>query len=77
MVNASGKKQTNIIKLDGIKKIASQGLVTTLQSDDFNSENSFSNPKNVAPKESTVAIKGKKIIFISLPYSFSVIRIKM
>jgi alpha-N-arabinofuranosidase len=77
VVNASGKKQTNTIKLDGVKKIASQGLVTTLQSDDLNSENSFSNPKNVAPKESTVSIKGKKIIFGSLPYSFSVIRIKM
>ena len=73
IVNASGKKQTNIIKLDGIKKIASQGLVTTLQSGDLNSENSFSNPKNVAPKESTVSIKGNKIIFISLPYSFSII----
>ena len=77
VVNASGKEQTNDIVLEGVKNVASRGLVTTLQSDDLNSVNSFSKPQNVAPKESTVAIKANKINFTSLPYSFSVIRIKM
>ena len=77
VVNASGKEQTNNITLEGVKKVASQGLLTTLQSDDLNSMNSFNAPQNVAPKESSVAIKGNKLNLTSLPYSFSVIRIKM
>lgn len=77
VVNASGKGQTNIFRLDGIKKATTQAEVTTLQSDDLNSENSFSNPENVTPKVSSVSVKAKKINFTSLPYSFSVIRIKM
>ena len=77
VVNASGKEKTNNITLEGVKKMVSQGLLTTLQSNDLNSVNSFNQPMNVAPKESSVAIKGNKINLISLPYSFSVIRIKM
>ncbi|MEP6596043.1 MAG: alpha-L-arabinofuranosidase C-terminal domain-containing protein [Ginsengibacter sp.] len=77
VVNASGKIQTNNITLEGVKKKASQGLLTTLQSDDADSMNSFSQPQNVAPKESFIAIKGNKINFTSKPYSFSVIRVKM
>ena len=77
VVNASGKEQTNTFRLDGIKKAATQAEVTTLQSDDLSSENSFSNPENVAPKESSVGVKGKKIVYTSLPYSLSVIRIRM
>ena len=56
-MNASGKEQTNTFRLDGIKKAATQAEVTTLQSDDLSSENSFSNPENVAPKESSVTVK--------------------
>jgi len=77
VINASGKEKTNNITLEGVKKVASQGLLTTLQNDDLNSVNSFSQPQNVAPKEISVAIKGNKINLTSLPYSFSVIRIKM
>lgn len=77
VVNASGNEQTNIFRLDGIKKAATQAEVTTLQSDDLSSENSFSNPENVAPKESSVIVKKRKINFTSKKYSFSVIRVKM
>ena len=77
LVNASGKEQTNNITIEGVKKAASKALVTTLQSFDLENVNSFNAPKNVAPKDSSVAIKGNKINFTSLPYSFSVIRIKM
>jgi alpha-L-arabinofuranosidase len=77
VVNASGKEQTNTFRLDGIKKAATQAEVTTLQSDDLSSENSFSNPENVAPKESSVTVKKREINFTSKKYSFSVIRVKM
>lgn len=76
VVNASGNEQTNNITLEGVKKVVSQGLLITLQSDDLNSANSFGEPQNVAPKETSIAINGNKINLASLPYSFSVIRIK-
>ena len=76
VVNASGKKQTNTIKLDGLKKLGSEAIVTTLQSDDINSENSFAKPFNVSPVESKIPVKKKQILLSSAPYSFSVIRVK-
>lgn len=76
VVNASGKEQTNNIMLEGVKKAASQGLLTTLQSDDLNSMNSFDHPKNVSPEETTITVKANKINLTSMPYSLSVIRIK-
>ncbi len=77
IVNASDKEQINTFMLDGIKKVATQAEVTTLQNNDLNSENSFSNPRNVSPQESSVNVKSKKLNFTSMPYSFSVIKVKM
>ncbi len=77
VVNASGKEQTNTFKLDGSKKFGSVAKVTTLQSNDPTSENSFERPFNVAPVEAEVAVKKKQILFKSKPYSLSVIRLKM
>ena len=72
-----GKEQANTFKLEGINKGVSRGSVTTLQSNDLESENSFAKPYNVAPVESTIAVNGKQIKFKAAPYSFSVIRVKM
>ena len=77
VVNASGKEQTNVIQLDGFQKFASKGTVTTLQSSNLNSENSFAKPLNVAPAESSIPVKGKQIALTSAPYSLSVIRVKI
>ncbi len=77
VVNASGKAQTNKFRLDGLKRKNSMANVTTLQSDDLTSMNSFGDPKNVAPQQSSLSLKGNVINFISQPYSFSVLRIKM
>jgi alpha-L-arabinofuranosidase len=77
VVNVSGTAKTNNITLAGVKKVVSPALLTTLQSDDPNSINSFNYPFNVSPKESSVVIKRNKINVTSLAYSFSVIRIKM
>ncbi len=77
VVNASGKSQTNTFKLVGLKKGNSTAAITTLQSDDLTSMNSFSDPKNVAPKQSSIPLKGNAINFTSQPHSLSVIRIKM
>ncbi|MEO8108633.1 MAG: alpha-L-arabinofuranosidase C-terminal domain-containing protein [Ginsengibacter sp.] len=77
VVNASGKAQTNKFRLNGLKKKKSAADVTTLHSDDLTSMNSFSDPKNVAPEQSSLSLEGSAINFNSKPYSFSVIRIKM
>jgi alpha-L-arabinofuranosidase len=76
VVNASDKAQTNTLQLDGVKKPAAKGKLLTMQSD-LTAVNSFDNPNNVAPVESTIAIKNKKITLSTAPYSFSVIRVKL
>ncbi|AEV97110.1 alpha-L-arabinofuranosidase [Niastella koreensis] len=76
VVNASDKAQTNNLQLDGVKKLAAQGKLLTMQSD-LTAVNSFDSPTNVAPVESTIAIKNKKITLNTAPYSFSVLRVKL
>ena len=77
LVNASAKEQTNSILLEGIKKLAPKASMTVLQSDDLYSINSFDAPQKVAPKESVITVKGKKIELATAAYSFSVLRIKL
>ena len=77
IVNASAKEQTNTLLLEGVKKMAKEGKLITLQTNDLDAVNSFDQPNLVSPKESSIKIKGKKIDFVSQPYSFSVIRIKI
>jgi alpha-L-arabinofuranosidase len=77
VVNASGKEQKKNISFDGAKKLAANATLTILKSDDLNTVNSFNAPQQVAPKESTIAVKNKKLLLTAAPYSFSVIRVKM
>ena len=77
LVNASNKTQTNTLALQGVKKLAAKGTLTVLQSDELYSVNSFDNPTKVAPKESVIAIKGKKMELVSAPYSFTLLRVKI
>jgi alpha-L-arabinofuranosidase len=76
VVNASDKPQVNTLQLDGVKKIAAKGKLTVMQAE-LTALNSFDSPTNVAPVESTIAIKAKKIQLNSSPYSFSVLRVKL
>lgn len=76
VVNASDKPQNNMLQLDGVKKIASKGKLFVMQSE-LTALNTFDSPTKVAPVESTITIKGKKIVLNSSPYSFSVLRIKL
>lgn len=77
VVNASGKEKIKAISLEGIKKMPSQASLTVLQSNDPLVMNSFDVPLQVAPKESTIAVKGKLVNLVAAPYSFSVIKVKM
>jgi alpha-N-arabinofuranosidase len=76
LVNAQDKPQVKQINVDG-KKLAANGKLITLQSDDLNSMNSFENPMSVAPKEDVISVKGKQISLTLKPYSINVIRVKM
>jgi alpha-L-arabinofuranosidase len=77
IVNASEKQQNHTISIEGIKSIAAKGKLIVLKSDHLYSMNSFENPKNIAPQESEIYVKGKKIQLNLSPYSFSVLRIKI
>jgi len=77
LVNASAKQQTKSISVEGARKLAAQGTLSVLQTTDLNSVNSFGSPQQVAPVESTMAVKGKQFDLVAPPYSFSVVRIKM
>jgi alpha-L-arabinofuranosidase len=76
VVNASDKPQSNTLQLEGVKKLASKGKLVVMQSE-LTALNSFDSPTNVAPVESTIVIKGKKITLNNSPYSFSVLRVKL
>ncbi|WP_207510622.1 alpha-L-arabinofuranosidase C-terminal domain-containing protein [Longitalea luteola] len=76
VVNASDKPQINTLQVDGVKKIAAKGKLIVMQSE-LTALNSFDNPTNVAPVESTINTKAKKIVLNSSPYSFSVLRVKL
>ena len=76
LVNASDRKQTKQLAVNG-KKLFSSGKIVTLQSNDLKAMNSFENPMNVSPKEETIAVKGKEINLTLQPYSFTILRVKM
>jgi alpha-L-arabinofuranosidase len=77
LVNPSAKPISKTILLDGFKPAISKGLLTVLQTNGNSNVNSFSEPKNVAPVESAIALKGRQLDFTAAAYSFSVIRIKL
>jgi alpha-L-arabinofuranosidase len=76
VVNASDKPQSNTLQFEGVKKIAAKGKLIVMQSE-LAAVNSFDTPTKVAPVESTIVIKGKKILLNTSPYSFSVLRVKL
>jgi alpha-L-arabinofuranosidase len=51
--------------------------VTTLQSGDLNAENSFEQPRRVAPQSSTLAVSSSTIQVHLAPYSLTVYRIPL
>jgi alpha-L-arabinofuranosidase len=77
VVNVAGKPQTNVIALEGVKTLAGEGKAIVLQGSQLNAVNSFDHPENVAPKESSFAVKNKKLTLEAPPYSLSVLRIKL
>ena len=77
VVNASGTAQARDINIQGVKNLGKNAVMTVLQSAQLNDVNSLNDPAKVAPKESEISVKGKKILLALQPYSFTVLRVKM
>jgi alpha-L-arabinofuranosidase len=77
MVNTIGQNQTININLSGNKTPESKATILVLQSDNLSAENSLDNPFAIAPAEKFIDINDKSITTTLLPYSFSVIKIKL
>lgn len=77
LVNVSGKSQNSMINLKGVTNMGSQGNLTVLKGKDPIAVNSFVQPSQVVPMESTVLLKNNKLTFEAAPYSLSVVRVKL
>jgi alpha-L-arabinofuranosidase len=77
MVNTVGKPQTAAIKLNGNKKPTAKARLTVLQNNNLEAVNSLDNPAVIVPTEQSIDIKGKTITVTLMPYSFSVIKVKL
>lgn len=76
LVNAGDAPAQTEIQLDGKQKYSSTVKGTLLANSDLNSVNSIEKPKNVAPIDYTLSMKGNKLGLILPPQSFIVLRVK-
>jgi alpha-L-arabinofuranosidase len=77
IVNTAGKPQTAAIKLNGNKKPAAKARLTVLQNNNLEAVNSLDNPVVIVPTEQSIDIKGQTIAVTLMPYSLSVIKVKL
>jgi alpha-L-arabinofuranosidase len=76
LANVSSQQKTNTISLQGVKSLKGEGKLIVLQSNDLKVVNSFEQ-QPVVPKESVFNVKSKTFTITALPYSFSVLRVKL
>ena len=77
IVNVAGKAQAAEINIKGVTKVRTNALMTVLQNENLNAENSFDGALTVLPVEREINTTGKKISLELKAYSFSVIRVKL
>jgi alpha-N-arabinofuranosidase len=76
LVNAGDKTESFEFNLAGIKSVKGEMTVTTLQNSELLSYNTLDKPMTVQPVTIQLPVKGKKIVQIAQPRSFTVIRVK-
>lgn len=76
LVNAGEKTESFEFSLAGIKTIKGEMTITTLRNDELLSYNTLDKPMTVKPVSAQVLVKGKKIVQIAQPRSFTVIRVQ-
>lgn len=77
LVNVSVKPQSSVLSLEGVKSPKGEATLTVLQSNEPDAVNTFRQPAQVAPRESSVSIKNNKLVLNAPAYSLSVIRVRM
>ncbi|MBS1744766.1 MAG: carbohydrate binding domain-containing protein [Bacteroidetes bacterium] len=77
IVNTSSKSVQKQINIDTKKKPVDKALVTTLQSNDLDAENSIAAPKHISPNTDEILVKNKQLNITLSPYSFTIIHIKL
>jgi alpha-L-arabinofuranosidase len=77
LVNSTEKDQTAQIILEGVKKPEPKGSIIVMKSDDVNRVNSLEQPTLISPVEKELTIKGKALVQVLPPFSFSIVRIKV
>jgi alpha-L-arabinofuranosidase len=77
MVNVAPYSKAVQINIEGLKKMAKNGTLTILQSDELKTMNTLDNLKAVSPVNKEIEVKGKKISINAEPYSLTIFKIKM
>ncbi|MDB5014167.1 MAG: Alpha-L-arabinofuranosidase [Daejeonella sp.] len=75
IVNTSDKSQDATISLEGIKKLQSKGMVTTLAGSNLEQVNSLDNPKDVSPVEKNITVQNQKVNLTLAPHTFYVVKV--
>ena len=76
LVNAGAKSESFEFSLAGIKTLKGEMNITTLRHEELLSYNTLDKPMTVKPVSTQVLVKGKKIVHVAGPRSFSVLRVK-
>lgn len=76
IVNASKNAQTADFTIEGLKNINAKAVLTLLQNSDLEAINTLDTPSVIAPSETAIEVKNKKIAVELKGYSFSVIKVK-
>jgi len=77
VVNVSATAQPVQLRIEGVKKLPSNGMVTVLQSPELGAVNTLGKAAVVQPADKEVAVKGGKVSVDAGPYSFTVFKVKM
>ncbi|WDF56146.1 alpha-L-arabinofuranosidase C-terminal domain-containing protein [Mucilaginibacter sp. KACC 22063] len=77
VINTSKDKSTASFDITGVNGFKSEGLLTTLQSDDLDIQNSISKPEAIKPVTRNMKVSGKELSLELKPYSFNILRLKM
>jgi alpha-N-arabinofuranosidase len=75
LVNYSGSPRPVSINLAGAKGLGKTGRAQTMASADLQTQNSLTEPRKLAPQESTFAVKGSTLTYTLAPNSFTVLRV--
>lgn len=76
IVNITASPKSAEIRLDGLKKTNSTGILIVLKSDNPEAVNSLDQPMAVGPTETPIEVKSGKASVVLAANSFSVIRVK-